>query len=73
MEAPPGFEPGMEVLLGTGTGPTLRAGFENPIWLPATYDIGHGPTRFLRLRQVGTDGTYYWSVGELSVRAPRRS
>jgi hypothetical protein len=42
----------------------------NPLAISSTFDIGDRRTRFIRLRQLGADPVYYWSVAELAVLAP---
>jgi F5/8 type C domain-containing protein len=59
-----------EVWHDAGASRAFRAVFQDPVRVPATFDIGDRTTRFLRLRQLGKDETYYWSVAELSVLAP---
>jgi hypothetical protein len=57
-------------------GPTaplaLRSALEDERNLPLTIDIGERQARFVRLRQVGHDDKYPWSIAELAVLAPKR-
>ena len=48
----------------------LVAALRDPIAVPMTFAIGGRPARYMRLRQMEDDGEFYWSVAELSVRAP---
>jgi hypothetical protein len=59
-----------EVWHAGGAGRAFRAAFSDPVRIPATFDIGDRTTRFIRMRQLGKDETYYWSVAELSVLGP---
>lgn len=54
---------------GKGAGPTYLAAIRQPSALRLTLDLGRRPARFLRLRQLGEDRVYYWSVAELTVAA----
>ena len=55
-------------------GPTddeaVRASFRDPYTMPLTFDLGDRPARFVRLRQMGHDETFYWSIAEVEVIAP---
>ena len=55
-------------------GPTddeaVRASFRDPYTMPLTFDLGDRLARFVRLRQMGHDETFYWSVAEVEVIAP---
>jgi hypothetical protein len=57
-------------------GPTASLAFASAIEdernLPLTIDIGERQARFLRLRQIGQDDRYPWSIAELAVLPPDR-
>jgi hypothetical protein len=51
----------------------LSAGFEEPLTMPLRIPFDSRPARFVRMRQTGSDDTYYWSIAELRVfGAPAR-
>jgi hypothetical protein len=56
---------------GKGRVAAFVGSVRDPRRAPATFDIGDQSARFLRLRQLGADPVYYWSVAELQVLAPR--
>jgi hypothetical protein len=39
----------------------------HPVEMPLTFALPHVPARWLRLRQLGHDPVFYWSIFELSV------
>ena len=45
----------------------FAAAVRRPNEMPLTFGLPHVPTRWLRLRQLGNDPVYYWSIFELSV------
>jgi hypothetical protein len=59
----------IEVWRGGGAGPAFAAAVRAPRLLPVVFDLGDRTARFIRLRQVGSDDTYYWSIAELAVLA----
>jgi hypothetical protein len=40
---------------------------QNPREMPLTFGLPHVPARWIRLRQLGHDPSFYWSIFELSV------
>ena len=44
------------------------ASFEDPTSTPLTFPLDGRPARDIRLRQMGDDETFYWSVAEIEVR-----
>lgn len=56
---------------GRGDTAAVAAGLRAPAVMPWTIDLGHHLTRYMRLRQVDQDPTYYWSIAELRVLAAR--
>jgi len=59
-----------EVWRGSAASQTFRAVFDDPVRIPATFDLGDRTARYIRLRQFGEDKVFYWSIAELSVLAP---
>lgn len=55
---------------GEGAGPAFLAAMQNPKEVPMTFEFGDKDARFIRLRQLGQDPIYYWSVAEVAVLAP---
>jgi hypothetical protein len=55
---------------GEGAGPALVGAIQDPRRVPIAIGLGDVTTRFIRLRQIGSDPVYYWSVAELSVLGP---
>jgi hypothetical protein len=45
----------------------LSAALEQPLDIPLRFPFEPRPARYVRLRQTGTDDTYYWSIAELRV------
>ena len=57
-----------ELVRGGPTDPeAVRASFLDPYTTPLTFDLGDRTARFVRLRQMGEDQTFYWSVAEIEV------
>jgi hypothetical protein len=48
-------------------GPVLAAWMKDRKWTRVLLPFTPRPTRFIRLRQVGRDDTYFWSIAELDV------
>jgi hypothetical protein len=46
---------------------TLSAALERPLDIPLRFPFEARPARFIRLRQTGTEGIYYWSIAEMRV------
>jgi hypothetical protein len=61
-----------EVWRGSTARMAFRAGVTQVGRTPLVFDIGDRTTRYIRLRQVGRDDTYYWSIAELEIRGGRR-
>jgi hypothetical protein len=59
-----------EAWRGTCAGPAFVAAVRDPKSVPLTIALGNAPARFIRLRQLAKEPTFYWSVAELSVRGP---
>jgi hypothetical protein len=55
---------------GTGAGPAFVGAIQDPRRVPIAIALDDVMTRFIRLRQVGSDPVFYWSVAELSVLGP---
>ena len=54
----------------------FSAALEDPLTIPLRSTFDPRAARYVRLRQSGTEGIYYWSIAELRVfgeRAPRES
>jgi hypothetical protein len=55
----------------TWRGPTTIVAFatavRDPKHVPLVFALGNREARYIRLRQLGRDPTYYWSIAELSV------
>jgi hypothetical protein len=45
----------------------LSAALEQPLEIPLRFPFEPRPGRYIRLRQVGSDPIYYWSIAELKV------
>jgi hypothetical protein len=45
----------------------LSAALVNPLEIPLAFPFEGRPARYVRLRQTGRDGVYYWSIAELRV------
>ena len=45
----------------------LSAALEQPLDIPLRFPVEPRPGRYVRLRQMGSDSTYYWSIAELKV------
>lgn len=54
---------------GEGAGPAFLAAMQNQKEVPITFELGDKDARFIRLRQLGQDPIYYWSVAEVAVLA----
>lgn len=52
---------------GTTAGIALEASLRDPRDIPLTFPLGHHPARWIRLRQVGQDDVFYWSIFELRI------
>lgn len=59
-----------EIWRGTTAAEWFRAGLRDPRRVPVTLDLGRHTTRYLRLRQIGTDPVMWWSIAEATVLAP---
>jgi hypothetical protein len=60
----------VEAWRGHGSAPAFLAAVREPRTYPLTIPLGDRAARFVRLRQLGSDDTFYWSIGELSVLGP---
>jgi hypothetical protein len=58
------------LLAGSSAAPAFRAALEDPVRIPLTFDLGDRVTRFIRVRQLGQELIYHWSIAELHVLAP---
>jgi hypothetical protein len=56
---------------GLGDTAAVAAGLRAPAVMPWTIDLGNHRARYVRLRQIGQDPTYYWSIAELRVLSER--
>jgi hypothetical protein len=57
-----------ETWRGSSTGVVFVATIHDPKRVPLTYPLDGRRARYIRLRQVGRDPIYYWSIAEISVR-----
>jgi hypothetical protein len=57
------------------SGPTalmaMSAAMEHPRTIPLVFALDGVSARYVRLRQMGTDPVYYWTIAELRVVARR--
>jgi len=58
-----------EVWAGSGLAAALEAELRTPAVTPVTIAFEPRSARYLRLRQVGRDDMWWWSIAELEVRA----
>jgi hypothetical protein len=56
-----------EVWRGGSAGLTFVGAFTSPIDVPLRYEIPGTRARYLRLRLLTSDETYYWSIAEMKV------
>ena len=56
-----------EVWRGGSAGLAFVGAFEAPSDVPLTYEFAADTARYLRLRLLANDETYYWSIAELKV------
>ncbi len=56
-----------EVYRGGTAGRAFVAAFESPKDVPLTFDLSGRTARFIRLRSLANDESYYWSIAELKV------
>lgn len=61
------WEPGWR---GPGALRALIGSLDDPKRLPVRVEFAPRTARFVRLRQLGRDNQYYWSIAELAVNAP---
>jgi hypothetical protein len=52
---------------GRGGAKAVAAAVRDPRMVPLTFSFPPVPARWIRLRQLGTDATFHWSVADLSV------
>jgi hypothetical protein len=52
---------------GSATAAAFAGAVQNPREMPLTFGLPHVPARWIRLRQLGSDPVFYWSIFELSV------
>jgi hypothetical protein len=52
---------------GPTTARVMAGATQDPREAPLVVSIPIGPARFVRLRQLGQNPTYYWSITELAV------
>jgi hypothetical protein len=45
----------------------VAAAVRDPRMVPLTFGFAPVPARWIRLRQLGTDPTFHWSIAELTV------
>jgi hypothetical protein len=55
---------------GGAAGATLLAGLADPGTVRVRFPLGDARARFVRLRQLGSDPTFDWSIAEVEVFAP---
>jgi hypothetical protein len=55
------------VWTGSGGLPAIVASFEDPLRLPLRFPLGNVQARYIRLRQIGRDPVFYWSIAELKI------
>ena len=56
-----------EAWRGSTTILAFSTAVRDPRRVPLVFPLGSREARFIRLRQLGRDSTYYWSVAELSL------
>jgi hypothetical protein len=56
-----------ELYRGGTAGRVFIGAFESPKDVPLTFVFPHVPARYLRLRTLSNDETYYWSIAELKI------
>ena len=61
----------LEVWRGPTATLAMTSALRAPADLPLVFPIGGRRARFLRLRQLGEDPDFYWSIAELKVLGPR--
>jgi hypothetical protein len=54
---------------GAAGGLTVEAALVDPARIPITIDLGNRMARMIRVRQIGRDDTYHWSIATLRVIA----
>jgi hypothetical protein len=59
-----------EAFRGSGDVAALRAALQSARDIPMRVDLGGQPARFVRLRQMGRDPVWSWSIAELWVEGP---
>lgn len=57
-----------EAWRGSGASLAFTSAIRDPKTLPLTIGLESRSARFIRLRQLGIDPTYFWSIAELAVR-----
>jgi hypothetical protein len=55
---------------GATGGLAVAGGLDDPARVPVQVVIPPTRVRFVRLQQLGSDPSFFWSVAELVVRAP---
>jgi hypothetical protein len=60
-----------QVWRGAVTAPAIAAGLADPLRIPLTVAFEPHTARYVRLRQVGRDSAWYWSIAELSILGDR--
>jgi hypothetical protein len=57
---------------GSGGGPVVTAAIDDPRRVPVRTAFKPREARYLRLTQLGSDPTFYWTVAELRVLGASR-
>jgi hypothetical protein len=52
---------------GSSAGLAFAGALTSPMDVPLTYDLGGNSARYVRLRLLANDETYFWSIAELKV------
>jgi hypothetical protein len=68
VEVSPDGQTWTEAWKGSGVSLTFTSAMRDPTTLPLTIGLEPRPARFVRLRQLGIDTTFFWSIAELAVR-----
>jgi len=55
---------------GGAAGPAVSAGLADPGDVPVRFSLGNVSARYVRLRQLGTDAVFGWSIAEIQLFAP---
>ena len=68
VEVSPDGQTWSEAWRGSGANLAFTSAIRDPTTLRLTIGLESSTARFIRLRQLGIDSTYFWSIAELTVR-----